>query len=79
MNTGITQKIYTVSELNANIKMVLEESYPFVWISGEISNFRRPISGHVYFTLKDDAAQISAVMFRGQQNQLNKFRLSFVV
>jgi exodeoxyribonuclease VII large subunit len=70
MNTGITQKIYTVSELNAKIKMVLEESYPFVWISGEISNFRRPISGHVYFTLKDDASQISAVMFRGQQNQL---------
>jgi exodeoxyribonuclease VII large subunit len=70
MNTPITQKIYTVSELNANIKMVLEESYPFVWISGEISNFRRPISGHVYFTLKDDASQISAVMFRGQQKQL---------
>jgi exodeoxyribonuclease VII large subunit len=70
MNTGITQKIYTVSELNAKIKMLLEESYPFVWISGEISNFRRPISGHVYFTLKDNASQISAVMFRGQQNHL---------
>jgi exodeoxyribonuclease VII large subunit len=70
MNTGINQKIYTVSELNAQIKMLLEETYPFVWISGEISNFRRPISGHVYFTLKDDASQIGAVMFRGQQNQL---------
>lgn len=70
MNTGGTQKIYTVSELNAKIKMLLEESYPFVWISGEISNFRRPISGHVYFTLKDNASQISAVMFRGQQNHL---------
>jgi exodeoxyribonuclease VII large subunit len=64
------RKIYTVSQLNAAIKSLLEEQFPFVWIVGEISNFRIPVSGHFYFTLKDDASQISAVMFRGQQRQL---------
>jgi exodeoxyribonuclease VII large subunit len=67
---GISRKIYTVSELNAAIKNLMEESFPFVWIFGEISNFRRPASGHYYFTLKDTAAQINAVMFRGQQRGL---------
>jgi len=62
--------IYTVSELNANIKSLIEEKFPFVWIFGEISNFRIPASGHFYFTLKDDASQISSVMFRGQQRNL---------
>ena len=67
---SITQKIYTVSELNANIKALLEEQFPFIWICGEISNFRRPVSGHFYFTLRDDSSQMNAVMFRGQQKQL---------
>ena len=64
------RKIYTVSELNGQIKSLLEEQFPFVWIVGEVSNFRIPLSGHFYFTLKDEASQISAVMFRGQQRQL---------
>jgi exodeoxyribonuclease VII large subunit len=64
------RKIYTVSELNARIKSLLEEQFPFVWIVGEVSNFRTPLSGHFYFTLKDEASQISAVMFRGQQRKL---------
>jgi exodeoxyribonuclease VII large subunit len=64
------RKIYSISELNAEIKTLIEESFPFVWIFGEISNFRIPASGHYYFTLKDKASQISAVMFRGQQRQL---------
>ena len=64
------RRIYSVSELNAEIKILIEESFPFVWICGEISNFRIPASGHYYFTLKDSASQISAVMFRGQQRQL---------
>ena len=67
------RKIYTVSELNANIKSLLEEQFPFIWIVGEISNFRIPLSGHFYFTLKDEESQLGAVMFRGQQRQL-KFR-----
>ena len=67
---GIQQKIYSVSELNANVKALLEESFPFIWIFGEISDFRIPASGHFYFTLKDDVSQINAVMFRGQQRNL---------
>ena len=67
---GGRTNIYTVSELNANIKSLIEEKFPFVWIFGEISNFRIPASGHFYFTLKDDASQISSVMFRGQQRNL---------
>ena len=67
---GGRANIYTVSELNANIKSLIEEKFPFVWIFGEISNFRIPASGHFYFTLNDDASQISSVMFRGQQRNL---------
>ncbi len=69
-DTGSRKNVYTVSELNANIKSLIEENFPFVWIFGEISNFRIPASGHFYFTLKDDASQISSVMFRGQQRNL---------
>ena len=66
-------KIYTVSSLTTEIKTILENRFPFVWIAGEISNFRIPVSGHFYFVLKDEMAQINAVMFRGQ-NQNLKFK-----
>lgn len=69
-NNQIQRQIYTVSELTSDIKSLLEESFPFVWISGEISNFKIPVSGHLYFTLKDENAQINAVMFRGQARNL---------
>src|SRR5512134_2832350 len=62
--------IYSVSELTARIKTLVETSFPFVWIRGEISNLRMPGSGHLYFTLKDENAQIGAVMFRGQTRPL---------
>ena len=62
--------IYTVSELTANIKVLLEGTFPFIWICGEISNLRIPASGHFYFTLKDEKAQINAVMFRGPNRNL---------
>jgi exodeoxyribonuclease VII large subunit len=65
----------TVSELTARIKDMLEGSFPAVWVSGEISNFSRPQSGHCYFTLKDDIAQIRAVMWRGTALKL-KFAMS---
>jgi len=68
--TSIERNIYSVRELTDKIKVLLEENFPFVWINGEISNFKIPASGHFYFTLKDDAAQISAVMFRGQNKKL---------
>jgi exodeoxyribonuclease VII large subunit len=54
----------TVSELTAAIKALLETTLPAVWVTGEISNFSRPRSGHCYLTLKDDGAQISAVIWR---------------
>ena len=69
-NDSIKRRTYSVSELNANIKALLEDNFPFVWLCGEISNFRIPASGHYYFSLKDAASQISAVMFRGQQRKL---------
>jgi len=62
--------IYTVSKLTAGIKDLLENKFPFVWLTAEISNFSIPVSGHFYFTLKDEHAQISAVMFRGQNRNL---------
>ncbi|MDY6953149.1 MAG: exodeoxyribonuclease VII large subunit, partial [Thermodesulfobacteriota bacterium] len=68
------QQVLTVSELTVKIKELLEEAYPFVWVAGEISNVHRPVSGHLYFTLKDPGAQISAVMFRGQNRHL-RFQL----
>ncbi len=49
---------------------MLEENFPFIWVSGEISNFHKAASGHVYFTLKDKTSQISSVMFRGQNRNL---------
>lgn len=64
------RRIFTVSELTAKIKNILEEEFSFVWISAEISNFSKPASGHYYFTLKDENAQIRAVMFRGQNRNL---------
>lgn len=64
-----SKTIYTVSELTSKIKSVLESSFPLIWICGEVSNFRMPASGHCYFTLKDESAQIPAVVFRGQHRQ----------
>jgi exodeoxyribonuclease VII large subunit len=57
--------VYTVSELTAAVARRLEKEFFQVWLEGEISNARPAASGHLYFTLKDDAAQIKAVMFRG--------------
>src|SRR5262245_45410997 len=57
--------VYTVSELTAAIAARLEKDFFQVWLEGEISNARPAASGHFYFTLKDDTAQIRAVMFRG--------------
>jgi exodeoxyribonuclease VII large subunit len=68
------RKIYTVSELTEQIRDLLEREFPSVWIQGEVSNLRSAPSGHVYFTLKDEAAQIRCVMFKLQRRFL-KFRL----
>jgi exodeoxyribonuclease VII large subunit len=62
--------VFTVSQLTAQIKKLLETNFRFIWVSGEISNLRIPASGHAYFTLKDEHSQIRAVMFRAQQRGL---------
>ncbi len=67
------RKIYTVAELSFAVKDLLESSFPDVWVTGEISNFRAAPSGHYYFTLKDNSAQLRAVCFRNQARYL-KFK-----
>jgi len=58
--------VCTVGELAMRIKAHLEDQFPAVWVEGEISNLRTPSSGHAYFTLKDDTAQLRCVLFRGR-------------
>ena len=58
-------KVYTVSELNAQIHALLEASFPELWVEGELSNCRAYPSGHTYMTLKDAGSQIKAVLFKG--------------
>jgi exodeoxyribonuclease VII large subunit len=62
--------ILTVSELTQEIKDILENRFPDVWVEGEISNLRIPPSGHLYFTLKDDYSQVRAVLFKTQVRSL---------
>lgn len=64
----------SVSALNRMAREALESAFPLLWVSGEISNLRRPASGHVYFALKDEGAQVDCVMFR-QRAQLLPFPL----
>ncbi|MFH0954012.1 MAG: exodeoxyribonuclease VII large subunit [Verrucomicrobiota bacterium] len=64
------RKIYRVSEITRLIRIALENEFGTVWVEGELSNVRRPASGHLYFTLKDESAQLSAVLFRGDQQGL---------
>ena len=66
-----SRKIYSVTELTRKIKSTLENAVGEVWIEGELSNVRRPSSGHVYFTIKDENAQIAAVLFRGSQRGMS--------
>lgn len=63
-------RVYSVSGLTEQIKDLLEGHFEFIWIEGEISNFRAPASGHYYMVLKDEKAQIRAVMFRPQSRYL---------
>lgn len=65
-NTNSKPPVLTVSALNQAVTRMFERNFPLMWVSGEISNLTRAVSGHWYFTLKDDAAQVRAVMFRGR-------------
>lgn len=62
--------IWTVSRLNLEAQGQLEGSFPLIWLEAEISNLSRPASGHLYFSLKDDRAQVNAAMFRGRNQRL---------
>ena len=66
-----TKNILTVSQISSQIRNCLESNFSSIWIKGEISNFIAHSSGHWYFSLKDDSAQIKAVMFRGQNQKLS--------
>src|SRR5690606_6294086 len=66
------RQVLRPSQLNALARDLLEGSLPPVWVGGEISNFSRPASGHCYFTLKDERAQVRCALFRS-----NAIRLRF--
>ncbi len=60
-------RVYSVSDLTRDIRAILEAAFDSAWIEGEISNFRAAASGHSYFVLKDDKAQIRCVLFKGHR------------
>jgi len=66
------QEIYTVSQLNNEARMVIEENFQTIWVMGELSNLARPSSGHIYFSLKDERSQVRCAMFR-----MNRRRVDF--
>jgi len=70
VNDYFNSKVYSVSALNRHIKEILEDSFPALWVEGEISNFRPHYSGHLYFTLKDTTAQISCVMWKSRATSI---------
>jgi exodeoxyribonuclease VII large subunit len=69
-NQSTRRDIYSVSRLNREVRVLLEQGFARVWLEGELSNIARPSSGHVYFTLKDARAQIRAAMFRNRSQSL---------
>jgi exodeoxyribonuclease VII large subunit len=67
-------RFYTVSEITAEVKSLIEDSFPPLWVVGEVSNLSCPRSGHVYLTLKDPNAQLGAVIWRGVASRI-RFQL----
>lgn len=63
-------RVWTVRQINRAARLLLEESLPHLWVAGEVTNFRRQRSGHCYFTLKDESAQLRCVMFRREAARL---------
>lgn len=72
MTAPTSSSVLSVSQLNRLARSVLEDSFARVWVEGELTNWSRPASGHWYFTLKDDRAQIRAAMFRGHNLRVLK-------
>ncbi|GAA0707850.1 exodeoxyribonuclease VII large subunit [Dokdonella soli] len=69
-NPIATREVYTPSALTRFVRDLLEDVLPLIWIEGEISNFSRPASGHLYFTLKDAGAQVRCAMFKPRSTWL---------
>lgn len=67
---ALQPQIYSVSQLNTQIRQLLEGTFGEVWLQGEISNLKRPYSGHWYFSLKDHSAQVRCAMFKGQNRKV---------
>ena len=63
-------KIFSITEINKLVKQLLQDNFPTIWVKGEISNFTEASSGHWYFSLKDDNAQVRCTMFKGQNNEV---------
>ena len=68
------KQIYSVTELTKYIRQIIEDSFPAVWVEGEISNFLRHSSGHMYFSLKDAGSVVQCAMFK-RSNEKLKFNL----
>ena len=68
----MADNIYSVSQLNQSVRLMLENQLGAVWLTGEISNFNQPVSGHWYLSLKDENAQVRCAMFR-----MKNLRVSF--
>lgn len=64
------REVFSVTRLNREVRALLEHSFPLIWVEGEISNFARPGSGHCYFSLKDEQAQVRCAMFRNRNMYL---------
>jgi exodeoxyribonuclease VII large subunit len=73
-DNALQRDIYTVARLNREARELLESGFASLWVEGEISNLARPPSGHLYFTLKDAAAQVSCALFRNRAGRLG-FRI----
>ncbi|MCF6338194.1 MAG: exodeoxyribonuclease VII large subunit [Gammaproteobacteria bacterium] len=65
------RSVYSVSHLNHAARDLLESEFPLIWVEGEISNLARPASGHLYFSLKDESAQLRCAMFKMRNRQIN--------
>jgi exodeoxyribonuclease VII large subunit len=72
MEKPAAEQVYSVSQVNREARLLLERGFPLLWVSGEISNLARPSSGHLYFSLKDEQAQVRCAMFRSAARGLRE-------
>lgn len=72
MDNSAGEPVYSVMQLNREVRALIERGLPRLWVTGEISNLARPASGHLYFTLKDEQAQVRCAMFRNAARTLRQ-------